>query len=190
MAFLFLNEEITFIIPISAVLIFVGTFLLSGRDNKDKDSWKYGVPVASFVAFLWGLNAVFNKFALNEGMQLFSLLFVRVASAAMIFLLAFGIRSIRSFPKLTRKSVGLSALSGVTASVIGSFLYLSALSREAASKLAPITGSTVLFGFLLSVVILGENPTRKAFLGLPRSSSVYLLWFYRFSRAEGFSTLE
>lgn len=165
MAFLFLPEEITAAIPFSAGLIFAGTYLLSGRESGDQESWKYGVPVASFVAFLWGLNAVFNKFALNEGMELFSLLFVRISSAAVIFLIVSGARSIRTTPNFSKKSFGISILSGLISFMGGSFLYLSALTLEAASKLAPITGSTVLFGFLLSVVILEERPTKRAFLG-------------------------
>lgn len=163
---LLLGENITLIIPVSAVLVFGGTFLLSRRQKGEGDGWKFGVPVASFVAFLWGLNAVFNKFALEEGMVRSSLLWVRIVTAVILFWIVFALKSIKQRPNFHRRSIGLSVLSGSIAFPLGSFFYVWALSMENASVLAPVTGGTILFGFILSVIFLEESPTRKALGGM------------------------
>lgn len=163
---LLLDETITWIIPISATLVFLGTFLL-GRSRSEDDkgtTWKYGVPLASIVAFLWGLNAVLIKFALNGGLSRLSVLLLRVISASGLFWITFLIRRKNfNFPK---KNIGLSAISGLIAFPVGSLLYISALTMEEASTLAPVTGGTILFGFLLSITFLDETPTKKAVIGM------------------------
>lgn len=161
---LLLQEPLSSSIPLSASLVFLGTFLLAQRRRGDVGGWRFGVPLASLVAFLWGLNAILNKFALEGGMTNYSLLSVRLVSAVACFWLAFLVRK-QSFD-FSPRSIGLSALSGVIAFPIGSLLYVSALSFEKASVLAPITGATVLFGFLFSVLLLGERPTKKAVGGM------------------------
>lgn len=162
----FIGERVTFVIPISAALVFLGTFLLARRRREEESRWRFGISLASLVAFLWGLNAVLNKFALNGGMTRSSLLLVRVVSAAILFWMAFGLTTIGRERSFHGRSIGLSVLSGMVAFPVGSLLYLSALSMEEASVLAPVTGATILFGFLLSIGILGESPTKKAVLGM------------------------
>lgn len=163
---LLLGETITWIIPISATFVFLGTFLL-GRSRNEGDegkTWRYGVPLASMVAFLWGLNAVFIKVALNGGLSRLSILLLRVISASVLFWITFLIRG-KSFD-FPKKNIGFSALSGLISFPIGSLLYISALSMEEASTLAPVTGGTILFGFLLSITFLDETPTKKAVIGM------------------------
>lgn len=171
LASLFLDEGITPMIPVSAVLVFSGTFLLARRREKEGDRWRFGVPIASVVAFIWGANAILNKFALNEGMIMSSLILIKVVSATVLFWMVFGLRSLGRRPKLDRRTVGLSTLAGMVSIPVGSLLYISALSMENASTLAPVTGATVFFGFLLSVAVLEERPTRKAVLGM---ASIFL----------------
>ncbi|KXB09023.1 hypothetical protein AKJ46_01075, partial [candidate division MSBL1 archaeon SCGC-AAA833K04] len=165
LAFIFLGEPLKIILPLSAIMIFSGTLLLSLKE-KEAEHWKWGVPIASFVAFLWGANAILNKYCLSQGMDVYTLLLVRLLSAAVLFTIALGITSQRGKIKAHHGSVKLSIASGLIAFPIGALLYLSALQTEGASVLAPITGTTVLFGFLLSILVLGEKPTRKSILGM------------------------
>ncbi len=163
---LLLGETITWIIPISAALVFLGTFLLgrSRKEGEEGKTWQYGVPLASIVAFLWGLNAILIKFALNGGLTRLAVLLLRIITASGLFWITFLIRQKDfDFPK---KNIGLSALSGLIAFPVGSLLYVIALSMEEASTLAPVTGGTILFGFLLSVIFLDETPTKKAIIGM------------------------
>lgn len=162
---LFLGEIIKFAVLISAGFIFLGIYLLSSR-KEEEASWKWGVPTASFVAFLWGTNSILNKYCLNAGMGIISLLAVRVVSALILFAVASALLGNLRELRFRWKSVKLSILSGIVAFLFGSTLYLSALQMEQVSTLIPITGTTVLFGFLLSVPILGEKPTWKSTLGM------------------------
>lgn len=161
-----LNERITLLIPISTVLVFGGTYLLSRRREGEGEGWKFGVPLASLVGFIWGVNAVLNKFSLDGGMSRSSLIWVRIVTAVSIYWMFFILRNGRRIPEFDGRSLGLSALSGSIAFPLGSTCYIWALSMEEASALAPITGATVFFGFIFSVIILGEKPTRAAILGM------------------------
>lgn len=161
---LFLGEELRLVLPLSAVLIFVGSSLLVAR-RREPSYWRLGVPTASFVAFLWGLNAILNKYCLNSGMAISALLSIRILTAAVLFNIAIGISGRGKSPRIERNSAGLSALSGIIAFPIGALMYLTALSMEQASTLAPVTGMTIFFGFLLSILLVGERPTKKSVLG-------------------------
>lgn len=161
---LLLGEELRLILPLSAVLIFVGSSLLVTR-RRDPSHWRMGVPAACFVAFLWGLNAVLNKYCLNSGMGIPALLSIRILTAAVLFDMAVGISGRGKAPRIDRSSSGLSVLSGLISFPIGAVMYLTALSMEQASTLAPITGMTVFFGFLLSILLVGERPTKRSVLG-------------------------
>lgn len=163
---LILGENITPVIPVSATLVFLGTYLLSRRQEGEDRGWKFGVPLASIVAFLWGANAILNKFALDGGMTPSAILLVRSISAVILFWLGFIIINFKKNLVFHKKSIGLSALSGMIGLPIGSLLYVSALSMEKASTLAPVTGGTVLFGFIFSVILLDESPTKEAVIGM------------------------
>lgn len=161
---IFLGEEIKLILPLSAILIFIGSYLLVAR-GREPSYWRMGVPAASLVAFLWGLNAVLNKYCLNSGMSISALLLIRVLTAAMLFDLTIGVSGREGISRIDRESIGLSVLSGIIAFPIGTSMYLNALKMEQASILAPITGMTILFGFLLSVLLVGERPAKRSVLG-------------------------
>ncbi|MEA1905111.1 MAG: DMT family transporter, partial [Candidatus Hadarchaeota archaeon] len=161
---LFLGEELRLILPLSAVLIFVGSFLLVAH-KREPSYWRMRVPVACFAAFLWGLNAVLNKYCLNSGMAISALLSIRLLTAAVLFNMAIGISGRGKVPRIGRGSAGLSALSGIISFPVGALMYLTALSTEQASTLAPITGMTIFFGFLLSILLVGERPTKRSVLG-------------------------
>jgi DME family drug/metabolite transporter len=161
---LFLGEELRLVLPLSAVLIFVGSVLLVARRRKTS-YWRMGVPAACFAAFLWGLNAVLNKHCLNSGMTISALLSIRLLTAAVLFNMVVGISRRGKTPGIDRGSTGLSALSGIISFPVGSLMYLTALNMEQASTLAPVTGMTIFFGFLLSILLVGERPTKRSVLG-------------------------
>lgn len=161
---LILGEEIKMVLPISTILIFLGSLFLVVQGKRTK-GWRMGVPLACFAAFLWGLQKILDKYAINEGMAVLTLLTIRIIVAAILFNVALGISRHRIGIKTHRSSMGLSVLSGIIGLLIGSFMYLSALHMEKVSALAPLSGMTIFFGFSLSIFILGERPTKKAVLG-------------------------
>ena len=163
-AVLFLSEEIKMFVPISAVLIFLGSFLLSGEKEAESRPVGKGISVVCFVAFLWGLAAVLNKYCLNRGMAVLNLLAITTTVAA----ISFGVAASLGVGKGIMKGkgrLGLTVLSGILGLLVGEPIYLCALSIEKASTLAPLMGGTIFFGFLLSVLSLKERPTSESILG-------------------------
>lgn len=160
---LLLDESLTWVIPVSAGLVFFGTFFLARQRDSSEKMWRFGIPLASLVALIWGFNAVLSKFSIEGGMSVPAVLLVRLSTATVLFWLAILVRG--GGLDLSRREIGLTALSGLVAFPLGTALYFSALKVEGASTLAPLTGTTVLFGFLLSVVFLGESPSKGASLG-------------------------
>ncbi len=164
-AVLFLGEEVTLLIFVSAALVILGAYVLVLK-GKETDHLKGMVPLALLVAIIWGTIIVPSKFCLNEGMTVGTLLTIEVISAAVACNIAMGIRQIRAGIKFDKKGVWLSFLSGVFGFFIGHLLFLSALGMEKASVLSPITGAVIPFGFLLSILLVRERPSKRAILGM------------------------
>jgi drug/metabolite transporter (DMT)-like permease len=164
-AILFLGEEATLFIFVSAALVIIGAYFLAQKEQ-ETGRWKRMVPLALLVAIMWGVVIVLNKFCLNEGVKVGTLLTIEVISAAVACNIVMGIHQIRAGIKLDKKGVGLSFLSGFSGFFIGHVLYLSALGIEKASVLAPINGAVIPFGFLLSILLVRERPSKKAILGM------------------------
>jgi len=166
LATLFLGESFRVVLPISAGLIFFGSVLLAARRGGSLH-WRKWVLVALVSAFLWGSVGVLNKHCLIAGMGVSSLLAVRLITASALFaLLLIAIPGYQREQLASKRSIGFSALSGILAFPAGELMYLIALSSESASTLAPLTGTTMLFGTVLSVLLLGERLTAKSALGV------------------------
>ncbi len=163
---LLLGEEITPFIFVSVALVVLGAYFLAPKGEKAGDGWKRMVPLALLVAIMWGSAIAPNKFCLNEGMTANTLLAIRVISAAVACNIAMAVRHIRTGIKFDKKGLELSLLSGTIGFLIGPLLFLSALGMEKASALAPVAGAVIPFGFLLSILLVGERPSRRAILGM------------------------
>lgn len=162
---LLLGEVFNPLLPISAALITGGAFLLL-HVKKKFGQWKAGVALALLVAFIWGLKAILNKFLLNMGMESITLLTISIVSAAVLFVLTAWFRHFQIKARFSKRSVGLSLASGALAFPIGEFSYLAALGMGKVSTLTTITSTTILFGFLLSLILVKERPTWMAALGM------------------------
>jgi len=164
-AVLLLGEEMRLVLFLSAGLVFIGAYLLTPRGGKTS-RWRAGIFLSLLVAFMWGSMIVPVKYCLDNGMNVGTLLVIWAASAAVPCIIAAVIRRFRTGVVLDRKGVKLSLLSAVLGFLAGEILFLSALEMEKASVLAPVAGAVIPFGFLLSISLLGERPTKKAILGI------------------------
>lgn len=162
-ASIFLAEAASPVLLVTAALIVVGSYLLVPR-NTEGVHWRLGIIVAATAACLWGLSIALSKYCFNAGMTVSTLLLIRVLLAAVLFNTAFCFSNRGKPSKVHGRSIGLSVLSGI-AFLVGTFMYLVALSMEQASALGPITGVTILFGVLFSILLVGERPTKKSALG-------------------------
>lgn len=167
LAAILLGEEIKIFLPVSAVLIFLGSVLIAVRKKTGRKSkyWGWEIPLACFVGFLWGFATILSKYCLNEGMAFSALILIQVVVAAASFSFAATVGGFWKNSKNLKWSTGLSVLSGAMGLLIGEQIYLLTLRIEKASTLGPLMGGTILFGFLLSVFLLKEHSTKKAILG-------------------------
>lgn len=165
-AVIFLGEEAKVVIFASVILVVLGVYFLGSRGKSEKsDTWKGGVAIALLAGFLWGLAAPASKYCLNAGMGQMTLQTIRISAAAITcsaILLAY-----RGKPNLNFGNGGIKIglISGFLAFFLGFILWLGALSMEPASVVIPFQGAKILFGFLLSIFMIGEKPTKRAHLG-------------------------
>jgi len=162
---LILREEATSPVFVSAILVFIGAYFLIPRGKK-AFNWSKVVPLAFLVAVMWGVIVVPTKYCISKGVTTSTFLAIEVISAALACDIIMSIRYLRSGIHLDKRGGGLSAFSGFLGFFVGHLLFLSALGMERASVLAPVCGAVIPFGFLLSIILLGERPSKKAILGM------------------------
>lgn len=166
LAVLFLGEEVRPVLFVAAVLVITGIYFLVPRRDKSSHWNVATVPLALLVAIMWGSVIILSKYCLNGGMTVGTLLVITTVSATISCNVAMVITHIKSRIKFNKKSAGLSVLSGVLGFFVGRILSLFALEIEEASVLSPTYGTVIPFGFLLSVLLLKERPTKKSILGM------------------------
>ncbi len=169
MAVLFLGEAARLEVFAAVILVVAGSFLMISGGKKGVHSLRnQGALLAIAGGIVWGITETLpTKYCLNNGMSPFTYLFVMTAAACagwLLVLLANWLRGIQI--KHTRRGLSLTLYGGFLGIALSWILWLSALSLEDASILAPVRGLVVPFGFALSIVIVKEHPTKKAFLGL------------------------
>jgi uncharacterized membrane protein len=67
---------------------------------------------------------------------------------------------------ISQRNVTLSVVSAFSSHLFGSFLYMFALQMESVSLLEPFVSVTIPFGFLLSILLVHERPSRRAVLAM------------------------
>lgn len=166
-AILFLGENARPIVFVSAIIVILGMYLLTSNEGRDaSNQWIWGVILALLVSVLWGLELPIMKHCLSQGMSPSTYQAVMVTTAAGTCSTAMLSPNSKQKLNLTRRGIKTSLISGFFAFFLGFVLWLHAVEMETASAIAPFSGGTILFGFILSVALLGERPTKKAFLGL------------------------
>ena len=164
-ALLILTEDVTAALPFSLVMVVIGS-LMHLPKNAGPVNWRWGVPLAIIVSVLWGFDQMLRKWVLNLNMGGLTFLWIAMVSAALLFQVnALAKNSWRDF-KFRRRYVGLAILSGLCGQMIGTFLHISAVGFENVSALAPITTASIPFGFLMSLVMVRERASKRAWAGM------------------------
>ena len=164
LAILFLGEEPSVVVLMAATLVVVGAYFLSSSRGKSSNWSLLTVTMAFLVAIIWGSMIVINKYCLG-GMTANTLLLILSTTGAVSCNAAM-VAHIKSRLEFDKRSVGLAMLSGVIGLFVGEILSYFALRIEKASVLAPVLGALIPFGFLLSVLLLKERPSKKAIFGM------------------------
>ncbi len=169
-AMLFLGEEAKPTILLSVALVILGSYFLAQKEGSGgSERWKVMTLLALLVGIMWGATIALNKYCLSGGMSPTMFLLVGAVSASVVCNILRFVHSAKNGGnrmKFKERGVGLSILSGILALFAGQLLWQHALKIEEASALSPMIGAVIPLGFLFSILLLGEKPTRRAWGGM------------------------
>jgi uncharacterized membrane protein len=146
-------------------LVVAGAFLLVPK-REDRNYWKPAAPLALGAAVIFGLNEVMRKSAINIGANFLVFLWISVVTVAVALNLMVCLTGAWKGQRFNRTSVGLSITSGISAHLVGNACYLFALGMAKVTALAPFTSALIPFGFIMSIFVIRERPTRKSVAGM------------------------
>ncbi len=164
-AALLLGESIGLAVPASLPFLVVGIFLMAPKSQPGAKSPRLAIVLSILLAAIFGLTQIARKSGLLAGIGPMTLLWIAGLTATPLLALVGLARGSFRGQRLDRYSFGVAATAGL-GQIIGGTLFLTALSIEKASSLAPVTTATVPLGFLIAIPLLREKPTKKAMLGV------------------------
>ena len=136
-----------------------GVYLASSQTLK-------GITLATLAAALWGLNTVVMAFGLQGGISPLVATSVRIPAVVFISLIATTMRGgWAQVRRMGGRTLLLIALGGILGWAAAASLYAAAIQAIGPSRTAIISATAPLFGVPLSLIFLGERPTRYTLIG-------------------------
>ncbi len=165
-AVIFLKEPARPVAFIAALLVVIGAYFLIAPSNRKEHSLAGGLSALG-AALFWGVAETGPaKYCLIHGMSPAAFQSVLVGSAAFFWWILNATSYRRRAHYYSTAGILNALLTAFTGYFLGWILWLSGLKLAEASLLTPIRGGTMtLFAFGLSVVILHERPSPRAFVG-------------------------
>ena len=167
-AIVFLGETARFVSFVAAGLVIAGAYFLSSRrDRTDTMGSRYGPLFALAAGAVWGIAEIApTKYCLSHGMAASTYQLMVVASSGLGWGVYLLVRRGSRSASWSNRGIRIAVLTGFTNLFLGWILWLFALERAPASLISPIRGLVVLFGFLTSIFILKERPSRRSAFGV------------------------
>jgi len=167
-AIVFLGEPLEWQILAAGLLVAGGAvFLVQRRAAAAKSSSIVGAALAVLAGIFWGVSeTVPTKLAIQHGITPETMLVVLGCTTILGMSMVAPLLRKRVPRRFDPRGLWLVVLSAVSGAFLGWFFWLQGLRLEAASVLAPIRGSTLLFTFVFSVIFLRERPSRWAVVGV------------------------
>ena len=168
LAFIFLNESVTWLKAAAVVLIGVGTFMMiekkdvAADESGSKSSWLIYALLSTVFASLTAILGKVGISGVDSDLGTAIRTCVVLVTAWLIVLIKGKSRRVAEVP---RRELGFICLSGLATG--GSWLcYYRALQIGPASAVVPIDKLSILVSIAFSFVVFGERLTKKAALGL------------------------
>ncbi len=151
---------------VAAGSVILGAYLMFDRKGDPADRRILPIIAALGAGALWGFaSAVPTKYCLEGGMSPIAYQLLFAGSAGIWWGLAVLPGLIKRRITVTRSGVSIALLSAFFGYFAGWVLWLTALRGAPASLLSPISGTSVLFTVLMSVLFLGERLTVRTAIG-------------------------
>jgi len=125
-----------------------------------------GALLALVVACIWGINPIFEKFALKNAspFSVITIRFIFTGLCLAIYTVFAG--RVDELVKVDSRTMMWIILSGLVGGLIGLFIFFVALKQEDTSKVLPIIASFPMFTAIFAYFILGETISLQRFIGI------------------------
>ena len=153
MASLFLDERISTLLIIGALLTFMGVALLGRKEGRTESSRK-GIVLVSIAPVFWAMTIVFYRVALKS-MDIYTANAIRMTILGLTMCLYVRLKGIRCFPE--KSAVNDSALAGIFNYVLGGTAFLFGLTLIGASRASALSSGTPFFTMLFAALFLKEK---------------------------------
>ena len=177
-AVVFLGEPARYVTFLAALLVVIGAYFLIAPTGKRERTGSIVGGLASLgAALLWGIAETGPaKYCLSRGMSPAEFQLVLVGIASITWWTTALARRSPSKRRLDPVGLWIAFFTAGVGFFLGWILWLSGLRLAEASVLTPIRGGAMtIFAFATSVVLLGERPTYRAFLGAALASAGVVL---------------
>ncbi len=154
MAILFLNESITTLLIIGAVLIFLGVAFI-GRNKGEKKVSRRGVVLVGVAPVFWAITVICYKIALAD-MDVFTANAIRMTALGLSLCIYVTLNG-QGCMASGRKAFLLVSGAGMANYVIGGTMFLVGLMMIGASRASPISSGTPFFTMLFAYMFLKEK---------------------------------
>ena len=126
----------------------------------------FGALLALLVAIIWGINPIFEKFALKNASP-YSVITIRfIFTAVCLAIITLTTGRLEEITKVDGRSLFWILISGLVGGLIGLFLFFVALKHEDTSKVVPIAATFPMFTALYAYMLLGEAISLKRAIGI------------------------
>lgn len=165
LAFIILDEKITFIKFISIIIIVIGTYLMIDKKNeaeyKKNRRWLMFALLSSIFA---SLTSILGKIGINNINSNLGTAIRTIIVLIMAWIVVFVTKSNKEIKKIDKRSLKFIILSGITTG-LSWLCYYRALQDGYASVVVPLDKFSIVFTVVFSYIFLKEKLNKKAFLG-------------------------
>ncbi len=165
LAFIILDEKITFIKFISIIIIVIGTYLMIDKKNeaeyKKNRRW---LMFALLSAIFASLTSILGKIGINNINSNLGTAIRTIIVLIMAWIVVFVTKSNKEIKKIDKRSLKFIILSGITTG-LSWLCYYRALQDGYASVVVPLDKFSIVFTVVFSYIFLKEKLNKKAFLG-------------------------
>lgn len=165
LAFIILDEKITFIKFISIIIIVIGTYLMIDKKNEAEYTknrrWLMFVLLSAIFA---SLTSILGKIGINNINSNLGTAIRTIIVLIMAWIVVFVTKSHKEIKKIDKRSLKFIILSGITTG-LSWLCYYRALQDGYASVVVPLDKFSIVFTVVFSYIFLKEKLNKKAFLG-------------------------
>ena len=165
LAFIFLNEKISFLKIICIIMIGTGTYMMIERKEASGTNGSGWLIWAVLSAFFAALTSILGKIGISEIDSNLGTAIRTIVVLIMSWLVVFAEKNRIEFKSISKKNMFYLIVSGI-ATGLSWLAYYKALQEGPASIVVPIDKLSILVTIFFSCVILKERMTKKSLCGL------------------------